>query len=117
MSNLKAQGLKPGVSDIVIAVSKGGYHGMYIEMKRVREAYKGPAAIKSAVRQSQIEWMQLMEEQGYWVALAYGAREFQALVNQYLKGEQRPEVWFLTHRGPGDRPQVPLRDRSQMSAW
>ena len=108
-ANLKAQGLKPGVSDIVIAYPAGGYHGLYIEMKRVREAYAGPAAIKSAIRPTQIEWLRLMEEQGYWVAVAYGAKEFSGLVNDYMKGEQRPEAWFLTHRGPGDRP--------QMSAW
>ncbi len=109
MSNLKAQGLKPGVSDMVVAFPRGGYHGMYVEMKRVREAYKGPAAIKSAVRSSQVDWMRLMEEQGYWVALAYGAKEFQALVNQYLKGEKRPELYFLPHRG--------LEDRTQIIAW
>ena len=31
--NLKLQGVKAGVPDICLPVPRGGYHGMYIEMK------------------------------------------------------------------------------------
>jgi hypothetical protein len=98
MANLKAQGLKPGVSDIVIAypvdtigrLPTGGgefWHGAYIELKRVREAYKGPAGVRRAVRPEQLEWLQLMDSVGYWADVAYGREEFKAKVLSYLRGE------------------------------
>ncbi len=94
MASLKAQGLKPGVSDIVIAYPVElndrqyiGSHGAYIELKRVVEAYPGPAALKSAVRPEQLEWLELMESVGYWVAIAYGREDFKELVNSYLRSE------------------------------
>lgn len=33
-ARLKAEGVKSGVSDIMIPVSRKGYHGMFIEMKK-----------------------------------------------------------------------------------
>ena len=32
--HLKEQGVKPGIPDIFLPVARGGYHGLYIEMKR-----------------------------------------------------------------------------------
>lgn len=102
MANLKVQGLRPGVSDMVIAYPIWGsgygnclYPGAYIEMKRVREAYAGPAAISACVRAEQLDWLKRMASVGYWVAVAYGAEEFKALVGTYLRGEAHPEMkWF-----------------------
>jgi len=101
MANLKAQGLKPGVSDICIAYPIWGklpgtcyYAGAYIEMKRVCEAYKGPAAVRSAVREEQKQWLIRMDLVGYWVAVAYGAEEFKKLVESYLAGKTHPPLDF-----------------------
>jgi len=101
MSNLKAQGLRPGVSDIVIAypiwTPKVGYclfPGAFIEMKRIREAYPGPAALKLAVREEQKEFLTLMKSVGYWTAIAYGAEEFKVLVRSYLNHESPPVLDF-----------------------
>ena len=91
MTNLKAQGLRPGVSDIVIAYPVGEYHGAYIEMKRVRASYGGPAAIKSAVRPEQVEWLIRMRGVGYWCAISYGAEDFRELVTLYLRGKAVPD--------------------------
>lgn len=102
MANLKAQGLKPGVSDLVIAYPIWGsvvgtclYAGAYIEMKRVKEAYAGPAAVKAAVRPEQKEWLRLMDSVGYWVAVAYGAEDFKRLVRLYLLAGSRPALDFI----------------------
>ncbi len=109
MANLKSQGLRTGVSDLVIAYPtyQEGYHGMgggadatgyfgaYIEMKRVREAYNGPAAIKSAVRPEQVKWLMRMASVGYWVGLAYGAEEFKTLIGMYLRGEKNPDYLVI----------------------
>ena len=94
MASLKAQGLKPGVSDIVIAypiwLPTGGqclYPGAYIELKRDVGAYKGPAALRSAVRPDQMEWAKRMFSVGYFTAIAYGVEDFKELVNSYLRHE------------------------------
>jgi hypothetical protein len=99
MASLKSQGFRPGVSDIVIAYPIWGqiagrciWPGAYIEMKRVREAYKGPAALKAAIRREQVEWLELMESVGYWTAVSYGAEDFKTLVSSYLKGESPPTL-------------------------
>lgn len=31
---LKAEGVKSGVSDVCLPIARGGYHGLYIEMKK-----------------------------------------------------------------------------------
>lgn len=101
MASLKAQGFRPGVSDIVIAyptmdVDMGGdisgHHGAYIELKRDRESYGGPAAVASAVRKEQLEWLRLMYTAGYFVYVAYGFDDFKRGVEIYLAGETPPEL-------------------------
>ena len=108
MKSLKAQGFKPGVSDLVIAyptfdVDFGGdYHGAfgaYIEMKRVPQAYAGPAAIRAALRKEQKEWLELMDSVGYWVAVAYGTDDFKRLVRLYLAGESPRPLDFIPGMG------------------
>ncbi len=102
MANLKAQGLRPGVSDLVIAYPIWGaasgyclYPGAYIEMKRVREAYPGPAALRLAVREEQKEFLMLMGSVGYWTAIAYGAEDFKGLVRSYLDHKTPPVLDFV----------------------
>jgi len=90
MASLKAQGLRPGVSDIVMAYPAYGYHGAYFEMKRVRAAYAGPAAVRSAIRPAQMQWLLRCSAVGYWVAVSYGAAEFMNHVGMYLRGETNP---------------------------
>lgn len=94
MASLKAQGFRPGVSDIVIAYPSYDYHGAYIELKRDRKAYKGPAAIASAVRDEQKDWLLRMREVWYFVAVAYGFEEFKDAVGKYMAGEDPPELGF-----------------------
>lgn len=102
MASLKAQGFKPGVSDIVIAypiwLETAGqclYAGAYIELKRDPRAYKGPAARKSALKPEQRDWLRLMRFAGYWSAVAYGFEDFKQLVNSYLKGESPRPLDFI----------------------
>ena len=39
---LKAEGVRAGVPDIFLAIPAGGYHGLWIEMKRRAHAYATP---------------------------------------------------------------------------
>ena len=54
--HLKEQGVKPGIPDVFLPVARGGYHGLYIEMKR-RKGWKISAA--------QVEVMDALAAQGY----------------------------------------------------
>ena len=101
MASLKAQGFKPGVSDMVIAYPKAtgmlgpDYNGAYIELKRDVEAYKGPAARRAALRPEQRDWLELMLRVGYWGAVAYGLDDFKQLVRNYLAGESPRPLDFI----------------------
>jgi hypothetical protein len=104
MSSLKAQGFKTGVSDLVIAYPVGefhsgdypggAFHGAYIELKRVREAFKGPAALAASVSEDQKGWLRLMASVGYWVYVAYGAEDFKVAVRSYLQRKNQPPLDF-----------------------
>lgn len=73
---LKAQGLKPGVSDIVIALPRGPFHGAYMELKR--EA-------GSRTSDAQEDWVALMNAVGYRSAIVKGYEEARQFAQDYLK--------------------------------
>jgi len=74
---LKAMGVKPGVSDIFMAIPVGGKPGCWIEMK----APKG-----GKPTDTQVEWLRLMEGEGYAAHIAYGAEQAIDCAEQYLRG-------------------------------
>lgn len=77
-SKLLLAGMLPGISDIVIVRSCGGYHGALIEMKR---ATKG----KSRVSDEQVEVMRWARNEGFFTAIAYGAEQYQKALHYYLE--------------------------------
>lgn len=76
MNFLKAQGLKSGVSDIVIALPVGPYHGAYMEFKRDD---------KSPVSDNQQEWLDLMASVGYYSGVVRGFDAAVKFTMEYLK--------------------------------
>lgn len=76
-ARFKAMGVKRGVSDVFLPVSKGGYHGLYIELK----------AKDGRPEKEQKEWIAAVREQGYYAAVCYGGFEAANLVEAYMKGE------------------------------
>ena len=73
-ARLKRMGVKAGVSDLFLPVPRGGYHGLYIEMKA-----KGGRLSKE-----QKEFIPFAKSQGYCVEVKWtydGARE---LIEWYL---------------------------------
>lgn len=76
MASLKAQGLKPGVSDVVIALPRGQYHGAYIELKRTKGG---------VLSVPQSDWLVLTKNAGYYSALAAGLDEAVKHVQAYAK--------------------------------
>lgn len=73
---LKQEGVKAGVPDICLPVARGGYHGLFIEMKYGRNK---PTA-------DQENYLQFLASQGYLCAVCYSTDEFEGLVWAYMAG-------------------------------
>lgn len=71
---LKAEGVKPGVPDICLPVPKQGYHGLYIELKR----------IGGKTSQEQYKWISMLETQGYKAIVKEGWVEAAKELIDYL---------------------------------
>lgn len=76
-ARFKAMGVKRGVSDVFLPVSRGGYHGLYIELK----------AKDGRLEKEQKDWIDAVREQGYYAAVCYSGFEAANLVEAYMKGE------------------------------
>lgn len=76
---LKAQGVKSGVPDMCLPVSRGGYHGLYIELKR----QKG-----GTVSETQKSWITALAGQGYKAVVCRGAEDAIGTIKNYLGGRK-----------------------------
>lgn len=47
---LKREGVKVGISDVVLPAARGGYHGLYIEMKRTKGWIEAKETIERYLR-------------------------------------------------------------------
>lgn len=73
-SRFKAMGVKAGVSDIFLPVSRGGYHGLYIELK----------AKDGRPTKEQKDFIAAVEQEGYFAVFAYGGEEASKIIERYL---------------------------------
>lgn len=74
-ANLKQQGVKAGVPDLCLPVARGGFHGLYIEMKYG----------KNKPTENQNEWMNALQNQGYAVAVCYSWEQASKVITDYFK--------------------------------
>lgn len=74
---LKRQGVKAGVPDLCLPVARGGYHGLYIELK----------VGKNKTTRKQEEWINALRQQGYHVSVCYGWEEAKETIENYLDGK------------------------------
>ena len=72
----KRAGVKKGVPDIFLPVSRKGYHGLWIEMKRRKGGRLSP---------EQKEWIDGLFNQGYLAVRCDGAEEAIGMLERYLK--------------------------------
>ncbi len=70
----KSLGVVAGVSDLILLVPRGLYHGLCIEMKDENGSQK-PA---------QKEWQALVEAQGYKYCLCRSLAQFKNVISDYL---------------------------------
>lgn len=67
-ARMKAQGVKAGVSDLHLPIARGGFHGLWIELK-------APAHGKTKAgkpTQAQLDWLNKMAKQGHCTAVCIG---------------------------------------------
>lgn len=76
-ARMKAQGVKAGVSDLHLPIARGGFIGLWIELK----APKGKAS------QLQIDWVNKMAEQGHMALFCYGWTAAKQTITDYLNLE------------------------------
>lgn len=74
-SSFKREGLRAGVPDLMLPVARGGYHGLFIEMKRT----KG-----SVTSKEQKSWHKYLNGQGYLCVVCKGFEEAKAVIECYL---------------------------------
>lgn len=79
-ARFKAMGVKTGVPDLCLPVPRGGYAGMYIEMKYGN----------NMPTDKQKEWIKDLKEQGYKVTVCWTGKEATELLEEYLR--QRPTI-------------------------
>jgi hypothetical protein len=72
---LKAEGLQSGVPDMMLAVARGRFHGLFIELKRCR---------KAKVQREQHEWIDALRYYGYQAMICHGCAEAQQAIMAYL---------------------------------
>lgn len=92
-ANLKAEGVKPGVPDVMLPVPRRQYAGLFIEMKRKKGS-------TSRVDPNQKEWHAALELQHYCVRVCWGWEEARALLCWYLE---------IDTNGKTTNPGIPVR--------
>lgn len=80
-SNLKAEGVKAGVSDLMLPVARHNRHGLFIEMKK----FDGG----SGESKEQIEWGESMHGEGYGYVCCHGWKAAAKVLMQYLGFSER----------------------------
>ena len=71
---LKRRGVQRGVPDLCLPVARGGYHGLFLELKR--------AGGKASPEQSQ--WIERLSEQGYLAIICEGWETAKSAIEVYL---------------------------------
>jgi len=73
-SRMKLEGVKPGIPDLFLPVAKRGYHGLFIEMKK----------LNGTLSEAQKKKIPKLRAQGYAVIICKGAERAKALIKSYL---------------------------------
>jgi hypothetical protein len=75
---MKAMGVKAGVSDMLLPIPRGHYHGLWIELK----------APDGRVSPEQKAWIEKMVMQGYSARVCFGWEEARIAIQLYLALEK-----------------------------
>lgn len=76
--HLRLQGVKPGIPDIYIPCARGGYNGLFIELKRKQGG---------RVSEDQERVIKSLREQGYCAEVCRGWEEAAKTIERYMEGK------------------------------
>jgi hypothetical protein len=77
---LKAEGVKPGVSDLFLPYPVAPYAGLYVEMK----------AKDGSLSEAQADFLEYANSVGYAAAVCFGSDEAIKTIEDYLEGVLKP---------------------------
>jgi hypothetical protein len=86
MARLKAAGLAPGAGDLLVALARGGWHSLWIEMKKPFAAFRCRAEAISAVSEDQLAFGEAMKLAGSRYLVCYGFEDARHAIENYLDG-------------------------------
>lgn len=87
--NLKREGVKRGVPDIFLPVPRGGYNGLFVEMKRRTTGKGASRRQKGSTSDEQDDWIARLRARGYGAAAVVGFEAARQLIRDYLaQGEK-----------------------------
>ena len=75
-ARLKAEGVLAGVPDLCVPMARGGFHGLYIELKNGK---------KGVVSERQRTIMDKLRDEGYKCVVCRSFDEFAQEINDYMK--------------------------------
>ena len=75
--NAKRTGLKRGVPDMFLPWPAGGWHGLFLELKR-------DGGTRSDLKPEQVDWLQRLQDAGYQTVVAFGWKAAVAEIAGYL---------------------------------
>ena len=81
-AKLKRMGVKPGVPDLHLPVARGGFNGLYVEMKRLDGG---------RVSSEQRVWLAALHAAGHCVAVCEGHEQAIAVLRDYLAADGQNE--------------------------
>lgn len=84
---MKREGVQAGIPDMMLAVPRRAFHGLFIELKQG----------KGRLSDHQAQALALLQEQGYATAVPYGFQEARAAIEAYLAGRHEDTA----HTAPG----------------
>lgn len=73
-ARFKRAGVKAGVPDICLPVARGGFHGLWIELK----------AMDGKLSENQLAWIGALIRQGYMAVKCRGFEEARETIEEYL---------------------------------
>ena len=73
--NLKAEGVRAGIPDLMLALPCGAFHGLFIEMKRLK---------KGRLSADQKEMLEVFSKLGYKAAVCFGFENAKLIIEEYL---------------------------------
>lgn len=84
-ARLKGLGVMKGVLDLKLPVGRGGYFGLYIEMKKPRHRFRSDREAEKAVSPDQVGFSERVTKQHYLCKVCYGFLEAKHALEAYLK--------------------------------